>query len=84
MQLDISIDEKTLDAQLSFKLSDFKSAKHYKDALAIIMMVAGDYSLDPEMEIEDLEDIVQKGMDEQAQKVIFFINEDEIEAEFAN
>ena len=47
------------------------------------MMIAWDYSVDPELELEDLQEIVNKGKEEEAQKLIFLINEDEIEAEFS-
>jgi hypothetical protein len=83
MNVDITIDEKSLDAIVTFKLADFKGTKSFKDALAIVMMIAGDFSLDPEMEVEDLEEIVEKGNNDEASKLIFFINEDEIEAELA-
>lgn len=84
MLVDIQIDEKSLNAIVTFKLTNFKNQKDFKDSLAIIMMVAGDFSLDPELELEDLQEIVDKGQQEQAQKLIFIISEDEIEAELSN
>ena len=83
MLVDITIDEKSLDTFLTFEINHFKNEKSFKDALATIMMIAGDYSLDPEMEISDLEEIIHNGKTQQAQKLIFIINEDEIEAELS-
>lgn len=83
MLVDITIDEKSLNSVVTFNLADFEGQKSFKDTVAIIMMIAGDYSLDPELELEDLQGIVSKGKDEQAQKLIFLINEDEIEAQFS-
>lgn len=83
MLVDIQINEKSLDATLCFQLENFKDQKSHKDALAIVIMIAGDYSLDPEIELEDLMDIVARGKEEQVNKLIFTVNEEEIEAELA-
>lgn len=83
MLVDIQIDEKSLNALVKFELVNFKDQKSYKDALATIMMIAGDFSLDPELELEDLQDIVSKGNEEDAKSLLFVVNEDEIEAEFS-
>lgn len=83
MKVDITIDEKSLSSIVSFDLADFSTPKSYKDTLAIIMMIAADYSLDPELELEDLENIVNSGKENNDKKVVFVINEDEIEAELS-
>ena len=82
MLVDIQIEQKTLDARLTFDLSHFKDIKSIKDSLAIITMIAGDYSLDPEFEVEDLEGIIAQGKEKEANHLVFNINEDEMDAEF--
>lgn len=83
MLVDIKIDPKTLDADLSFDLVNFKDQTSYKNAIAIITMVAGDYSLDPEFEIEDLQEMVEKGVEMTHKTLIITISEEGIEAEYS-
>ena len=55
MLVDIKIIEKPeIHTKAIFKLSDFDNDHKIKESLAIIFMIAGDYALDPEIEIEDL------------------------------
>lgn len=82
MLLDITIDPKTHIASLSFELKNFQGPLDFKNALAITFMVAGDYALDPEIEISDLEELVAKGQQEEKSMIIININEEEIEVEF--
>ena len=81
MLVDIQIDPKTFDAQLKFEISNFKDSTSYKNAIATITMIAGDYSLDPELEIEDVENMVKMALKDDKSLVIFYIGEDGIEAE---
>ena len=81
MLVDIQIIPKTLEAILRFEIENFKDDKNYKDAIAAITMVAADYSLDPEFELEDLQDMVKVAVKDSKKSLIFSILEDGIEAE---
>ena len=83
MLVDINIDEKNFDATLSFNLVDFHSESSFKNTLAIVSMIAGDYSLDPEIEPSELKEMVSKGVEMAHSKLIFSISEEGIEAEYA-
>lgn len=84
MQNDISIDPKTMSARLLFKIEDFKSEKDFKDALAILSMVAGDFHLDPEVEVEELQGFVQKAKNEAKMALEFVVDEEGLELELIN
>lgn len=84
MLVDIKIIPKTFEAVLTFKLENFKDDKSFKDAIAIVTMIAGDYNLDPELEVTDLQDMVTMALKENKQSMIFSILEDGIEAEMSN
>ena len=75
MLVDITIDAKNLDAIIRFEVENLKDEKSYKDSLAIISMVAGDYSLDPELEISELKDMAKMALDKGLKAIIFDINE---------
>ncbi len=83
MKVDISINPKTLDCDVVFEVENFKSPIDYKNSIAIICMVAGDFSLDPELEVEDLEEIVASAIEKESKKVNFYIGEGGVEADFA-
>ncbi len=84
MLVDINIDPKTFDASVKFELENFSSSTSFKSSIAIITMIAGDYSLDPELEVEDLEEMVTMALKDSKTSLIFTISEDGIEAEFSN
>jgi hypothetical protein len=82
MKTNISIDPKTLDARIEFKFDDLNGPVDFKNSIAIISMIAGDFSLDPELELEDLNDLVVQGKEAGNTAIVFDIGEDGIEAEF--
>lgn len=84
MLVDITIDPKSFDAFIKFEVHNFKDDKSYKDSVAIISMIAGDYSLDPELEISDLQDMVKMALDKGAKAIVFDVNEEGLEAELVN
>lgn len=84
MLVDITIDPKNLDAFIRFEVENLKDEKSYKDSVAIISMIAGDYNLDPELEVLDLQEMVKMALDKGMKAIIFDINEDGVEAELVN
>lgn len=84
MKTEITIDPKTLSAEMILKVEDFKSEKDFKDSLAILSMVAGDYHLDPEVEVEELEGFVQKAKNEAKMALKFTVDEEGLDLEFVD
>ena len=83
MIVDITIDAKTTDAEIKFEFALIKDIKDTMDSVAIISMIAGDYSLDPELDLEDFKELVNKGLTGGNKYITFDINEDGIEAEYS-
>lgn len=84
MIVDITINPKSLETIMRFEISNLKNEGSYKECIAIIAMIAGDYSLDPELEISDLQSMVKMALDKTMTAIIFEINEDGLEAELSN
>jgi hypothetical protein len=83
MNVNISIDRKTLDAKVEFKFDKINGLEDLMDSVAIISMIAGDFSLDPELDLEDLQELVNNGKEQGSKSIIFEIGEDGIEAEYS-
>ena len=81
MKTEITVDPKTLSASAIFMVEDFKSDKDYKDTLAILSMVAGDYHLDPEVEVDELKEFVAKAKEENHSALEFIVDEEGVELE---
>ena len=45
-------------------------------------MIAGDYALDPEIEVEDLKDFISMAIEKGKAKLALFISEDGLELDF--
>lgn len=84
MKTDITVNPKTLAAHVLFKVEDFTKDHDYKDSLAILSMVSGDYHLDPEIEVEELKEFVQRAKDEAKTALEFVVNEEGLELELIN
>lgn len=84
MKTDISINPKSLEAHVFFKVEDFTKEHDYKDALAILSMVAGDYHLDPELEVEELQAFVEQARNEAKMALEFVVDEEGLELELVN
>lgn len=84
MKTDISINPKTLAAHVVFLAQDFAKESDYKDALAILSMVSGDFHLDPEIGVEELKEFVQKAKNEAKMALEFVVDEEGLELELIN
>ncbi len=82
MNTNITIDPKSFEASITFKFEDYKAPKDFKDSLAIISMIAGDYSLDPELELEDFQQLIDQGKEAGKTSISFSVSEEGLEAEF--
>lgn len=81
MNCNFEIDHKTHDATLNFKFSDFKDLRSHQDALTLIFIICADYQLDPELELEDFQGIIESSKESGKEGISFFISEDGLEAQ---
>lgn len=82
MKADITINPSTFDAHVTFNTQDFKSDIDIKNTLAIVSMIAGDFSLDPEIEVGDMKNFVERAKTEDKVALLFTIGEDGLDLEF--
>lgn len=81
MNCDISVNPKTFECTLEFKLENFHTEKDYQDSLAVLSMISGDYSLDPEIELDEFKKLIGQGLNNNKSLIQFLIDEEGIEAE---
>lgn len=84
MKIDIDFNKDEQSAYLTFYNCEFKEKRDFIVAISTIEIFSGDFSLDPELEIEDLEDILKQSKQKNSDKFIVIINEDEIEVDLGN
>lgn len=81
MNCNFEIDHKSHDATLNFKFSEFKELRSFQDALTLIFIICADYQLDPELELEDFQQIIESSKESGKEGISFYINEDGLEAQ---
>ena len=81
MNVDINFHPKDHMAFLNFTVSDFKSDLQLKECLAIVAVFSGDFYLDPELEIEDIEGFVNMAREKEKKQLVFELSEDGLELE---
>jgi len=81
MKLDISFHPQDHMAFLNFAVSDFTTELQYKECLAIVTIISGDFYLDPELEITDIEEFVATAKEKNKTNLIFELSEDGLELE---
>jgi len=60
MKIDVDIDKFTGGYKIIFPISEFKEKSDYKMGIQIIRCFSNDMELDPELEVEDMQDILDK------------------------
>lgn len=81
MIVDIDIDKFSKSYLLNFEVKNFNSPDDYKMAVGIVTCFSNDYDLDPELNHEDMKEIVEKTIELEKEKFVFDINEDGIEVD---
>lgn len=81
MQIDVEIDARTNQINLGFELEHIKTLKDYKAILFSVRAYASMVDLDPELELEDIEEIAEKTLECGKQRFVVQINPDEIEVD---
>lgn len=60
MKIDVDIDKFSGGYKIVFPLKEFNEKTDYKMAIELIRIFAADVELDPELELSDMEEIVEK------------------------
>ena len=81
MNVNVDFNDKAQCVTLTFKLNEFEKPRDYSIAIAILTTFCGDFNLDPDMEEADLEAIIERAKELTSDRFLFYINEDEVEAE---
>lgn len=81
MLVDVSFNAKEQSAYLKFKVEDFKNEQDFSECLAIITIFSGDFYLDPELEISDLEEFISAANSKQKAYLLFDLSEEGLELE---
>ena len=81
MLVDIKFNEKTQSSTATFELVNLNTENDLKQCLAIVTVLAADYYLDPEIEVEQLQDFIKQGLEKEAKTLCFFFDEDGLELE---
>lgn len=81
MIVDIDIDKFSQAYLLKFKTEQFKDEKDCKMAIRIVTCLALDFDLDPELEPEDFQEIIDKTIELEKQEFTFDIGADGIEVD---
>jgi hypothetical protein len=81
MLVDVDIDKFSKSYLLKFKVENFKSPDDYKMAVTIVTCFSNDYDLDPELDDNDMREIVEKTIELEKDLFTFDINDDGIEVD---
>lgn len=81
MNIDVNFDPKLPQITLELKLSEAQSLKSYKCLLMSVRAYSSMFDLDPELELDDLEEIVEKTAECGKDRFTFIIGPDEIEVD---
>lgn len=82
MKLNIDFNAKEQMALLTFPVEEFTSEREFSVAISIISTFSADFDLDPELEKEDLQEIIERAISEDKDSFTFEICEDGIEVSF--
>jgi|GEM_PF-5372548 len=81
MKLDIKVDLEDECYQVAFETSQAQTLKELKQILAIVRALSAYHELDPELGLEDLEEIVDKTQELNKEIFTFIIGPEEIEVD---
>ncbi|MCO4795070.1 MAG: hypothetical protein KC493_15240 [Bacteriovoracaceae bacterium] len=84
MKIDVDFDNDTESVMISFFPKEFNSKRDFSLSLNIIQTFCGDFDLDPELEIEDIAELMKTMEEREKEFFVFIINEDGIEVDLKN
>lgn len=79
MIVDIQFNPKEQSAILTYELANFATELNKKECLAIITIVSADFYLDPEIELEHLDEFLKIAQEQDKSKLVFEISEDGVD-----
>lgn len=83
MKVDIQIAKDCEQIDIKFFTEEFKTPRNYREAIHIVTCFSYEFDLDPELEDEDLEEIIEKTKELEKDEFTFNINEDGIEVDIS-
>jgi len=81
MKIDFKINEKDHSANILINPIDAEKAIEQKNLLALVTMVCADFYLDPELELEQLNDFIHQAKEKES-TILLTIDEEGIDLEF--
>ncbi len=83
MKVDIQIAKDCEQVDIKFFCDEFTTPRHYREAIHIVTCFSYEFDLDPELEAEDLEEIIEKTRELEKDEFTFNINEEGIEVDIS-
>jgi len=83
MKVDIQIAKDHEQVDITFYCDAFTTPRHYREAIHIVTCFSYEFDLDPELEDEDLEEIIEKTRELEKEEFTFNINEEGIEVDIS-
>lgn len=81
MKIDVDIDKFSGGYKLTFPLSEFNDLADFKMCIAITKVFSADMELEPELEVDDIKEIIEKTKELDQSRFIVEIYEDGIEVD---
>ncbi len=81
MKIDVNFDQETQTALITFFVKEMKANKDFSICQSIVQTFSADFNLDPELEREDLDEIIKVANEKGSNSFIFMINEEGIEVD---
>ena len=79
MKIEFNFDHDQETYQLKFLINSFLHHKDFSDTLLIINAFAADFSLDPELTIDDLKELIKKAKTDKQIDFVIEISDDGVE-----
>lgn len=83
MKVDISVAKDETEVKITFFCDSFNGPKNYREAIHIVTCFSYEFDLDPELEAEDLEEIIEKTKELELDQFTFVISEEGIEVDIS-
>ena len=82
MNVDIKFNQKEQSCSLEFSFLNLVNDMAIKEALAIITIISSDFYLDPELDVDEMNEFISQGKEKSKSALLFEISEDGLDLEF--
>jgi hypothetical protein len=82
MLVDIKFNHKEQSCSLEFSFLNLINDMAIKEALAILTIISSDFYLDPELDVDDINEFISQGKEKSKSALLFEVSEDGLELEF--